>query len=127
MLCGSTRFWFNRLHVLFEFLQRFPTFKLNNNNMRWSPFLGIPISLALLSFFLFQFFPLKSPQNPLPPVWFSPLSSIAITRLLFLLIFFLVFTENIHCSGAHSVQWNWSSIAHSPWNSRVLSNFYLIF
>lgn len=39
--------------------------------MRWSPFLGIPILLALLSFFLFNFPPLKSPTNHPPPVRFS--------------------------------------------------------
>ncbi|KAL8494752.1 hypothetical protein ACS0TY_025555 [Phlomoides rotata] len=39
--------------------------------MRWSPFLGIPISLVLLSFFLFQLSPLKSPNNPLPPRLFT--------------------------------------------------------
>ncbi|KAG6438043.1 hypothetical protein SASPL_102976 [Salvia splendens] len=39
--------------------------------MRWSPFLGIPILLALLSFFLFNFLSLKSPTNHPPPRLFT--------------------------------------------------------
>ncbi|PIN03153.1 hypothetical protein CDL12_24325 [Handroanthus impetiginosus] len=39
--------------------------------MRWSPFLGIPICLALLSFALVKFFPLKSTRSPPPPRLFT--------------------------------------------------------